>query len=700
MYRQLFSVVVFFLFIGQPCMGEANLRVGPYLQNFTPNSIVIMWETDKPCEGWVEYGSSTALGQKAEGVATCTHEIEIKGLEPATRYYYKVVWEGGESDTTWFKTAPPIGHRNFRFVAYGDSRSDFVTHSKIAQRIIEMDPAFVINSGDLVQRGQDYSQWKPQFFEPLQPLIKNVCIFTVLGNHEGNAPQYYQYLSLPKNGGNEAWWSTDIGNIHLVGLDSNAGYNATAPGSPQYEWLKNDLASTRQEWIIVTFHHPMFSFHPTRGVNQVRWDWQPLFQEMGVDLVLVGHDHHYGRTFPIGPFTNDPARGVVHITSGGGGANLYPVHDFGYSAARRTTYNLVVLDVEGDRIIGRTLDHLGNGLDSFVIDRKTPVTAENFISYEMIQMEKEISGQIAEKPVEEIRSPTQTLKTSLNSSVVFGSTVAATVSRIGESAWKIKANPSKSVLPPQTPLKLEIKAQKDNPEAPVFPLPEVNLKIAADASSRDYRAPILGFRNTDINFMPFRVSQPATLAVPATSRELLIDGVLTAEEWGSSLEVKNFYETRTTQKGMNGVKVHLLIQPEKEILLVGAEMEQSQAVVRKVPYDRADDVYLERNEHFVVRLSDGGTIWHFLVCPNNFGADIRGAESDWDANGFKFAGIPSETGWTAEMAIPLKELPTDLSNLKINLSRFDLANVEIVEWCPTYGEGKESAELFGKLKSD
>ncbi|MBW7938158.1 MAG: metallophosphoesterase family protein, partial [Candidatus Omnitrophica bacterium] len=246
MYRQLFSVVVFFLFIGQPCMGEASLRVGPYLQNFTPNSIVIMWETDKPCEGWVEYGSSTALGQKAEGVATCTHEIEIKGLEPATRYYYKVVWEGGESDTTWFKTAPPIGHRNFRFGAYGDSRSDFVTHSKIAQRIIEMDPAFVINSGDLVQRGQDYSQWKPQFFEPLQPLIKNVCIFTVLGNHEGNAPQYYQYLSLPKNGGNEAWWSTDIGNIHLVGLDSNAGYNATAPGSPQYEWLKNDLASTRQ----------------------------------------------------------------------------------------------------------------------------------------------------------------------------------------------------------------------------------------------------------------------------------------------------------------------------------------------------------------------------------------------------------------------------------------------------------------------
>ncbi|MBW7940372.1 MAG: hypothetical protein H3C63_16665, partial [Candidatus Omnitrophica bacterium] len=71
-----------------------------------------------------------------------------------------------------------------------------------------------------------------------------------------------------------------------------------------------------------------------------------------------------------------------------------------------------------------------NGLDSFVIDRKTPVTAENFISYEMIQMEKEISGQVAEKPVEEIRSPTQTLKTSLNSSVVFGSTVAATVSRI------------------------------------------------------------------------------------------------------------------------------------------------------------------------------------------------------------------------------------------------------------------------------
>jgi hypothetical protein len=636
---------------------------------------------------------------------TATHEIEITGLDPNTKYYYKVGWEEGESPINWLKTAPAKGERNFRFVAYGDSRSFPAMHRMVINRIVELDPVFVVNSGDLVQNGHVYSQWKPQFFDPIQPLIQNTCVFTLLGNHEGNAPQYYQYLSLPKNGGNEAWWSTDIGNIHLVGLDSNESYNQTGPGSPQYEWLKQDLAATQQEWIIVAFHHPMFSFHPTRDVNQVRWDWQPLFQEMGVDVVLVGHDHHYGRTFPIGPFTNQPAKGVVHITSGGGGASLYPVHDFGYSAARRAAYNLVVFDVEGDRIVGRALDHLGNGLDSFVIDKKTPATPETFISYEMVQMEKELTDSLNTLPpikmnVSEtgVVSPAQ-LSTTLESRVVFGATVTASVRQGEGSPWNLTANPARVTLLPGQNLKIALTVEHEGvAPSKVFPLPQMTLKVEADLFNRDFRDPVLGFRNTDLNLVPFRVSQEAVLELPLIKENLVLDGSLGDTEWKEATQLEGFFETLTTRTPLNATLVRACLSGEDDYLAVAAQVAQSKAVVAQQPYDRPDDVYQLRNEHFTVRLAGGNSIWTFVVCPNGNSGDFEGDKSEWDATGYQAAVAPNDQGWSLEMMIPLKALPEPLSELKVNFSRLDLANFEISEWIPTYGKGRESAECYGRLQ--
>lgn len=699
MHKKLLTLLFLITFSVSSGWCSAELRVGPYLQNFTPNSITVMWETTQSTKGWVEYGPSAALGTRVDGAETATHEIEITGLDPSTRYYYKVAWEGGESPVTWLKTAPPIGHRNLRFVAYGDSRSDPETHSKIVSRIMEVNPDFVFNSGDLVQSGKVYEQWKPQFFDPLQPLVQNVCLFTVLGNHEGNAPEYYNYLCLPKNGGNEAWWSTDFGNIHFVGLDSNTSFNAAGPGSPQYEWLKKDLAATKQEWIIVCFHHPLFSFHPTRGISEIRWDWQPIFQEMGVDLVLVGHDHQYGRTFPIGPFTNDPAKGVVHITSGGGGATLYPVHDFGYSAARRATYNFVVFDIDGDRIVGRALDHLGNGLDSFVIDKKTPVSPETFISYEMLEMEKELSDNLAKTKPVQLDANTKKMETRIDSSVVFGSTVTAAILPRGSSDWQLSAKPTQSVLPPGKPLQMELSATREAVDQPVFPLPEMTLRVKADGSGKDYRAPILGFRNTDIELMPFRVSVPVSLTIPLAEKNPVIDGKLGAEEWKNGQSPGPFFETKTTRIPARETIARILMTKDGN-LLVSAEMAQSPVKVANQPYDREDDLYLERNEYFAVRISDGTSVWTFMVCPNGNGADIRMNDTKWDAEGFTYAAQPCERGWAAEMEIPGKSLPQAIRDLRINMARFDLANMEISEWVPTYGKGRDVSALYARISTN
>jgi len=676
----------------------ANLLVGPYLQNFSPHSIAIMWETDADVEGHVEWGETAELGDRNSGPSAATHEIVIDGLRPSTKYYYRAVWEGGESKITWFRTAPPLGERHFRFVAYGDSRSDPETHSAIIARALEMDPVFFLNSGDLVANGLNYKDWKPMFFDPIEPLAQNVCFYTVMGNHENNSDLYRSYMSLPKNGKYEAWWSTDIGNIHLVGLDSNTKYYDTQPGSEQYEWLKQDLASTTQEWKIVTFHHPAFSFHPTRDVSEVRWDWQPVLQEMGVDLVLVGHDHHYGRTFPIGPFTNEPAKGVVHITSGGGGAGLYPVHDFGYSANRRSVHNLVVFDVEGDRIVGRALDMHGRGIDSFVIDKRTPASPDTFVSYETIEIEKEISDKWKEEPATPIATGQSRIETGIGSQVVFGGTVTAEIRQLDQgSPWVVEADPPKQVLPPGTPFKANLVAEKDTSSGAIYPLPRVGVKIFSEPTLRELGAPTLGFKNTDFEISPFKVREDLRVRIPDFGNTIAVDGAVETGEWEGAAVVDRFLESTKGGAPKQPTKVHVFQDNSTGNLYVGAVVDRAHGDVGKQPYgsDRNDSYRLVANEHLRVLLSDGKSVWVFLVTANNLGLDLKDKEDKWGVEGFAYAAKPAEGGWTAEMAIPLAKLGVRLEGLRVNFGRFDLANSEDDEWSPTLGTWYESPAFYG-----
>jgi hypothetical protein len=66
----------------------------------------------------------------------------------------------------------------------------------------------------------------------------------------------------------------------------------------------------------------------------VRAAWLPLFAKHRVDLVINGHNHVYertdavkngevGRPVPIGASTDPTRDGIVYVTAGGGGRDLY-----------------------------------------------------------------------------------------------------------------------------------------------------------------------------------------------------------------------------------------------------------------------------------------------------------------------------------------------------------------------------------------
>jgi predicted phosphodiesterase len=266
-----------------------------------------------------------------------------------------------------FHTAPG-GFKPFRFVAYGDTRSNPAIHGRVANRILSENPALVIHTGDLITAGCRYDMWGREFFEPAKNLMKSVPVYPCLGNHEGNSHWYFDFFSLP---GNERWYSFDYSNAHFIFLDS---YSDFRPGSLQNDWLKEDLKSNAAKWTFVCFHAPPYTSGPHGAVDERGMKKEkemrnaqtylvPLFEEYEVDMVFNGHDHQYERS---------RKKGVYYIVAGGGGAPLYGVDSRTpnqYSQIRKSVYHYCVLDVGRHTLDFNVKDTEGNIVDHVRIDK-------------------------------------------------------------------------------------------------------------------------------------------------------------------------------------------------------------------------------------------------------------------------------------------------------------------------------------------
>jgi len=156
----------------QPVPPAVSITTGLYLQNSTPTSIVVMWETDRPCPSAVMYreSGSDTWNWKNMTEQVKIHQVAIEGLKTGARYEYAAVSGGVKSGRHSFR----LNFRTpFRFLVYGDSRTNPGNHRKVVESMIPFSPDFVINVGDVVESGNVYSQWKSQHFDPLRRLASN-----------------------------------------------------------------------------------------------------------------------------------------------------------------------------------------------------------------------------------------------------------------------------------------------------------------------------------------------------------------------------------------------------------------------------------------------------------------------------------------------------------------------------------------------
>lgn len=316
---------------------------GPYLQQVTPETIVIMWETNTRADSQVDYDDGVSDPVTVtDSTKVKIHEVQLTNLAVDTEYSYTVTSVDKSKTVTsaqsTFATAPAT-ERSFRFVAYGDTRTHASDHAAVIQAIINSAPDLVLHTGDLVENGDEYSQWGRQFFDPAYDLMINTPLLPIIGNHEGSGNLFRDFFSL---GDNDDWFAFTYGGVRFIGLNThNRSYS---PGSAQHDWLVAELQSpecTSADWQIVYFHHPPYT--ATSGHSDdtnVQTYLVPLFEQYGVDIVFNGHSHAYERYFNSG---------IYYIVTGGGGAPLATLYEDTTEPIRQegeSTYHHCVIDVD------------------------------------------------------------------------------------------------------------------------------------------------------------------------------------------------------------------------------------------------------------------------------------------------------------------------------------------------------------------
>jgi len=433
------------------CYGEA-LENRTTCVDATPDPVII--------SSFLENGSPNP---KTTTMYAC--EVTLSGLKSDTKYYYSVQaaddkaplrvqtnslrpeWEEPaieEQDPKehFFVTAPECA-KPTRIWVLGDPGTDWPGKQDVVRdRFYEFnagnpngpyfanlwlvlgDNAYVdgfYNPGTAAweyyyEEGSD-GAYQTAFHNYYYKTLRQSVVWPARGNHEPTPPEapwgaYYDFFTLPTNGEaggapsvTERWYSFDYGNIHFISLDSNELKDLAKDG-PMYQWVKEDAANTKKDWVIAYWHHPPYSqgSHDSDNASEdpnltaMRQNFLPLLEKAGVDLVMSGHTHALERSFLLDglygfsweltdankidagsgrgkkayqkPLPRGANQGTVYMVAGSSGdVDGRNEGHFNHPVMVRTVTELgsVVIDVDGDRLDAKFINDKGKIKDYFTI---------------------------------------------------------------------------------------------------------------------------------------------------------------------------------------------------------------------------------------------------------------------------------------------------------------------------------------------
>jgi len=281
------------------------------------------------------------------------NKLTVTGLQANTEYVYRVGNGENWSDTFRFTTRDSACY-SVLFVAdpqigaSGATVSDTRGWQETLTRAVTTfpDASFILSAGDHVQSLSDETEYE-KFFSPAQ--LRSLPMASAVGNHDdgGNCAAHYFYPNESTLGGTVSgydYWFTYGNTLYMV-LNSN---NRDETEHGEFMRQAVEAAGGDIRWKIVMFHHSIYcsaSHSLENSTVTLRDKLYPLMDEYGVDVVLMGHDHCYTRTYQmLGNVAQNGLEsvavnpsGTLYITGSSASGSMYYVlkdADSAYRAVR------------------------------------------------------------------------------------------------------------------------------------------------------------------------------------------------------------------------------------------------------------------------------------------------------------------------------------------------------------------------------
>ncbi|RFA10446.1 metallophosphoesterase [Subtercola boreus] len=331
-------------------------------------------------------GATTFAAIGAANIATSggfNRHATISGLSENTAYSYRVGSEGNWSSAYAFKTQSFDGDYDFLFLgdpqigSSGNVAKDGAGWADTLAVATAANPnaELLVSGGDQVETANTEAQWD-SFLAPDQ--LRQVPFAATIGNHDVGGKAYEQHLATPNTDRSAAYYSNGQPTSNTSGgdywyiykdvlfIDLNSNSYSTAQGGggdAAHIGYVTDVVNQHQaeaKYTVLVYHHAIYSpaDHAKDSDNKVRrTDYPTAFSNLGVDLVLQGHDHSYSRSYEIknGAKANpDEQPGQDDVYPGPGGV----IYVTANSSSGSKYYDITAPDSSGTSGAGNGADPL------------------------------------------------------------------------------------------------------------------------------------------------------------------------------------------------------------------------------------------------------------------------------------------------------------------------------------------------------